>query len=324
MDLNKPIGEQLSATTGNIQQGLSETAASASATATNTLENISNSVRDLRGTVENSVKDFSPTAAGNEFMQSNSIVSKFVFLVLVLVAFMILLNTGIKIIAYLLTPSRTPYIVKGMIGGNSRRVISQDPSKSDAITIYRSNNQETGMEFTWNVWLKVDGVGVDDTRDHIFSKGGNGRTATSGNWKGTMNANAPGLYLDKDKNILIFKMDGQTSATNITTQIPNIPMKRWFNVSIRLENKILDIYINGTVAKRVVFDSVPKQNYDDIFVCYNGGFQGSLSNLRYYDRALNVFQINNIVMAGPNLSAADDSDNPKTFDYLSGRWFSMS
>ena len=319
MDLNKPIGEQLSAST---QQGLSETAASASAAATNTLDNITNSVRDLRGTVENSVKDFSPTAAGNEFMQSNSIVSKFVFLVLVLVAFMILLNIGIKIIAYFLTPSRTPYIVKGMIGGNSRRVISQDPSKSDAITIYRSNNQDTGMEFTWNVWLKVDGVGANDTRDHIFSKGGNGRAATSGDWKGTMNANAPGLYLNASSNELIFKMDEYVAQE--TVSIPNIPMKRWFNVSIRLENKILDIYINGTVAKRIVFDSVPKQNYDDIFVCYNGGFQGSLSNLRYYDRALNVFQINNIVMAGPSLKSADDPDNPSTFDYLSGRWFSMS
>ncbi len=139
-----------------------------------------------------------------------------------------------------------------------------------------------------------------------------------------MTRNAPGLYLNKNKNSLIFKMDGQSSKSNVETVIPNIPLKRWFNVSIRLENKILDIYVNGTVAKRVVFDSVPQQNYDDIFVCYNGGFQGSLSNLRYYDRALNVFQINNIVMAGPNLSAADDSDNPKTFDYLSGQWFSMS
>ncbi len=319
MDLNRPIGEQLSASTGNIQQGLSDTAAVASASVSNSLGSIANSVSDLKSTMENSVKDFSPTAAGSEFMESNSIISKFVFLVLVLVAFMILLNTGIKLIAYWMTPSRSPYIIKGLIGGNSRRIISQDPSKSGAITIYRSNNEETGMEFTWNVWLKVDGVGADDKQDHIFSKGGNGVANSAGN----MNRNAPGLYLDKDKNNLIFKMDGHTSENNITTEIPNIPMKRWFNVSIRLENKILDIYVNGTVAKRVVFDSVPKQNYDDIFVCYNGGFQGSLSNLRYYDRALNVFQINNIVMAGPNTSAADDSDNPKTFDYLSGRWFSM-
>jgi hypothetical protein len=315
MDFNRPIGEQLSEST----QGLTESANAASASISNSLGGISNSVQDFRSTVENSVKDFSPTAAGNEFMQSNSIVSKFVFLVLVLVAFMILMNVGIKLIAYFLTPSRSPYIVKGLISGNSRRIISQDPSKSGAITIYRSNNQETGMEFTWNVWLKVDGVGVDNTHDHIFSKGGNGRANTNG----YMLYNSPGLYLDASSNQLIFKLAKYVLSSE-TVKIPNIPMKRWFNVSIRLENKILDIYINGTVTKRVVFDNVPKQNYDDIFVCYNGGFQGSLSNLRYYDRALNVFQINNIVMAGPNLSAADDSDNPKTFDYLSGQWFSMS
>jgi hypothetical protein len=318
MDLNKPIGEQLSASVGNIQQGLSESATTASASVSNSLGSISNSVSDFKSTVENSVRDFSPTTAGNEFMESNSIISKFVFLVLVLVAFMVLMNVGIKLIAYFMTPSRSPYIVKGLIGGNSRRVISQDPSKSGAITIYRSNNEETGMEFTWNVWLKVDGVGADDKKDHIFSKGGNGVA----NPDGYMRHNAPGLYLDASSNQLIFKMAEYGSSE--TVKIPNIPMKRWFNVSIRLENKILDIYINGTVAKRVVFDSVPKQNYDDIFVCYNGGFQGSLSNLRYYDRALNVFQINNIVMAGPSLKSGDDPDNPNTFDYLSGRWFSMS
>jgi hypothetical protein len=320
MDLNKPFGEQMSARTDELRQGASETAAAATAAVSNTLGGITDSLRDLRGTVESSVSNFSPKEAGNEFMQSNSIVSKFVFLMLVLVVFMVLMNVGIKLIGYFLTPSRSPYIVKGLIGGNSRRIISQDPSKSDSITIYRSNNEDTGMEMTWNVWLKVDGVGTNTQYDHIFSKGGNGTASNTG----IMTANAPGLYLDPSLNTLIFKMDGQTSNAGITVEIPNIPMKRWFNVSIRLENKVLDIYINGTVAKRAVFDSVPKQNYDDIYVCYNGGFMGSLSNLRYYDSALNVFQINNIVMAGPSMKSGNDPDNPSTFDYLSGMWFSGS
>ena len=317
MDLNKPLGEQMSEKTAEFRQGASETAAAATAAVSSSLGGIADSFRDLRGTVESSVSNFSPTTAGSEFMQSNSIVSKFVFLLLVLVVFMVLMNVGVKLIGYFLTPSRSPYIVKGLLGGNSRRIISQDPSKSGSITIYRSNNQETGMEMTWNVWLKVDGVGIDTTKyNHVFSKGGNG----TADIVGIMSANAPGLYVDPSLNTLIFQMDGQDATTSV--EIPNIPMKRWFNVSVRLENKVLDIYVNGTVAKRAVFDSVPKQNYDDIYICYNGGFMGSLSNLRYYDIALNVFQINNIVMAGPSLKSGDDPDNPSTFDYLSGLWYS--
>ena len=94
-------------------------------------------------------------------------------------------------------------------------------------------------------------------------------------------------------------------------------MGRWFNLAVRMQNKIMDVYVNGVVAKRHVFKNVPKQNYGDIQV---GGFNGNLSDLRYFNAALNVFQINNIAMAGPNLTAANSSTDTK-FDYLSSSWY---
>ena len=53
----------------------------------------------------------------------------------------------------------------------------------------------------------------------------------------------------------------------------------------------LDIYINGTVSGRYNLSDVPFQNFYDVHVCQNNGFTGKLSNLRYYDSALNIFQI---------------------------------
>jgi hypothetical protein len=95
---------------------------------------------------------------------------------------------------------------------------------------------------------------------------------------------------------------------------------RWFNLAIRMQNKIMDVYVNGTVAKRYVFSSIPRQNFGDVIV---GEFDGTLSDLRYFDSALNIFQLNNIAMAGPNLKAESKTLDTR-FDYLSSLWYSPS
>jgi hypothetical protein len=85
---------------------------------------------------------------------------------------------------------------------------------------------------------------------------------------------------------------------------------------------MMDIYINGVISNRYILPSVPKQNYYDIQICQNGGFSGLLSNLRYYDKALNVIQINNIVFWGPNLNASTTVSTTRGgFEYLSSTWY---
>ena len=113
-------------------------------------------------------------------------------------------------------------------------------------------------------------------------------------------------------------MDSVSTATASVVDIPNIPLGRWFNIAVRMQNKIMDTYVNGTIAKRFIFENVPKQNYADISV---GGFTGDLSDLRYFNEALNVFQLNNISMAGPNLTSANASSVDSRFDYLSTSWY---
>ena len=64
---------------------------------------------------------------------------------------------------------------------------------------------------------------------------------------------------------------------------------------------------------------VPKQNYGNIYVNHNGGFSGLLSNLRYYNRAITITEIQDIVQAGPNMSS---NQTLSIFPpYLSMRWF---
>ena len=33
--------------------------------------------------------------------------------------------------------------------------------------------------------------------------------------------------------------------------VNDLPFKKWFHLAIRLENKIMDVYVNGEIVKRV-------------------------------------------------------------------------
>jgi hypothetical protein len=224
----------------------------------------------------------------------------------------------------------------------------------------RSNNESKGAEFTWSIWLYVDDLTSPNPQkyQHIFNKGDNIYDSTTGLSKVN---NAPGLYLgnggDKTKpmNTLHIIMDtvgvavqsdssvttppaggvtpeakqlnnGFMNPSPVTIDIPNVPLKKWFHLAIRLENSILDVYVNGTIDQRQILSNVPKQNFFDIFVCQNGGFQGSLSDLRYFNSALNVFQLNTIVSNGPNMKTSSQyasSTMLKNYNYLSSLWYEV-
>ena len=49
--------------------------------------------------------------------------------------------------------------------------------------------------------------------------------------------------------------------------VDGVPFNKWFHVAIRIENKVLDVHVNGAIASRHVMKFVPKQNYNDVNVC---------------------------------------------------------
>ena len=105
-------------------------------------------------------------------------------------------------------------------------------------------------------------------------------------------------------------------------EVDDIPLNKWILVNMRTRGKHMDTYINGTIVNRHEFRSVPKQNYGDVYVNMNNGFSGLLSNLRYHSHALSGIEIENMVKAGPNLTA---DDSMKVFPpYFSLRWFFSS
>ena len=255
-----------------------------------------------------------------EFLESNSLVAKLAFLLLVLVAFVFLLKIGINVINWIFAPNESPKLINGMIDATQMIVFPQDPSSNGSVTIYRSINTNDGIEFTWSVWMYVSDLQyLEGKYRTVFYKGNYNFNSDGLNYPN----NAPGLYIAPYSNALVVKMN-TFDVIDEEVRIPDIPINKWINVIIRCQNKVLDIFINGTISRSIELLGVPKQNYGDVYVAANGGFSGYISNLWYYNYALGTAAIQNLVKSGPTLTVSNNQQNPldvKNPDYLSLRWY---
>jgi len=269
-------------------------------------------------------------SGGTDFLYSNSLVAKVCFLVLIVILFVISIRLGSKFVVWLLSPSPNPILVKGLRKGSDSKVIRQDPKVAGAIPILRSVNEREGLEFTWSVWLYIDDIDAESedskqaSYSHIFNKGDSanvqGNTVFMDKSIDGMSFpnNSPGLYLSKQKNEFVVVMNTFTSVIE-EVKIKDIPMNKWINLVLRVKGRKMDTYINGTIVSRHVFNSVPRQNYGDVFVSRNRGFNGMLSSLRYFGHAVTGIEVDKLVKAGPNLTI---DDSLRTFPpYLALRWF---
>lgn len=331
----------------NLRQGISGAGDAVSEAANSVNESLAG-IKDQFSSSLDEFSDENVVGASSGFLTANTVVAKFVFLILVLIVFMFMFKAGVYIASWFLLPPQNPYLVYGMISGTNAIRIQQNPNDSAAVTLQRSNNENTGAEFTYSVWLNITGSNTKNAFAHIFNKGGDGssffddkdigRTVNDGiSSPGIAKVNnAPGLYLSPtstDGSFSLRAIMNTVSADDVNLgggintyiDITDIPINnKWVHIVLRLQNTILDVYVNGTISGRLVLQSVPKQNYDDVWVCQNGGFSGNLSNLRYYSSALSVFEISNIFTAGVNTntssSAAGITSLLKT-DYLSNGWY---
>ena len=296
-------------------------------------DTITNSISDAKNSVQQSMDQFSSATvvnAGNEFLESNSLIAKFGFIILVLFGFLFLFRIGMIIISSILTPSASPYLVKGLISGTDSQRIQQDTRSSSSIINY-SENKPTGLEFTYSVWVLFNGKGTNDKYSHIFNKGMMDSSNITVSGVNTL-SNAPGLYVKENSDgtstlrvyMDTFSKSGPIQSIDeqrITMDISGIPYQKWVNVIIRVQNRIMDVYVNGVLTQHKDLGYIPRQNFGDVYVCQNGGFSGKLSDLRYYPEALNVFEINGIVGWGPSLKTDETKQKDTDASYLSYLWY---
>lgn len=222
-------------------------------------------------------------------------------------------------------------------------IIPQSP-QSGAPIIYPSSNQPSGIEFTYSCFLKIgsdtfstssgtscsarsSGGPAPTVLKHIFSKG----TANS------FPLMAPGVFCRADKNTLRIYMNTVDSWNNYV-EVDNVPVgDKWFHLAIILKGTYMDVYINGNVAQRTQFRTVPKINFGPMFILNNrrfpdgqslqqkdfivdGAAKALVSRLQYFAYAMNYSDIDSLYRQGPS-STMTGTSVIQIIPYMTDTWW---
>lgn len=253
-----------------------------------------------------------------------------VLCILILILYYLIKGTSNMILGKKMSNS---IVYKGLKSADVPVTITQDPSYKNSNVLQRSVNEDGGIEFTYSVWIWLDTktwkVNDSETQwKHVFHKGPMRNSEFTGSSPDTMSEiQCPGLWIGKNSNELRLYIN--TFGINSEyIQIKNLPLKKWFCFIYTQTNFVADVYINGRLKEQKELRTLPRQNYSNLYINQNEGFEGYISNLSYYNYAANPSKIHDITKAGPNLKfykqTFDESSSVKIdneIPYLSNRWW---
>lgn len=214
--------------------------------------------------------------------------------------------------------------------------IVQNPNLPQSKSISLSDNERTGIEFTYSFYLNVHPATFrqDNGLLHIFHKG----------YSQQIPLLAPGVYMRSNTNTLRVYMNTYTTWNNYI-EVENIPVSKWVHICIVCKESSLEIYINGNLSKKMPFDGfTPYQNFQDI-CCFNqrtiaithtqlpstddtgfnvfGVTKGQFSRLNYFSYALCYTEIQKLMNEGPS-DKIDSSSLNNVPPYLADTWWSTN
>ena len=165
--------------------------------------------------------------------------------------------------------------------------IASNPNDINYIEMPRSKNEDTGLEFSYNIWFVINST-ESDTWSHIFHKGSPNAYPLS----------APSVFIKGNK--VRVSMNTLNSIEN-KLDITGIPVKKWTMLTIILRGNVLDVYINGYLKNSLPFENdIPKLNDEPVFITNYSGFDGYISDLRYFNYAITGVDIKNLFEENPS------------------------
>jgi len=227
------------------------------------------------------------------------------------------------------TMAGEPWLVETTKNAQHMKVI---PGKS----IPRSSGGRFGLEFSYSMWLYINEWNSGSSRfvggmHHVLHKG-----SMTG-----VPLQCPGIWLERNTNVLVLKMntfhknpskhckgmkpsddDADDRCWLEHCRIPNIPVHKWVHITVSVINRNVDIYVNGFLKKRCLLKGLPWQNDGDIYLNAFNGFNGYMSRVRYFNYALPVWKIEQVVAQGP--SEAPCTDTGEKPPYLAANWWQQT
>jgi hypothetical protein len=207
-----------------------------------------------------------------------------------------------------------------------------------------------GGEYSINGWIYIDDYSIRrGYNKHVFSLGGGEFLTLAvflGPYKNSLNVRVhtkennpqpaggmmPQTTASDDLKITnlpsIFstvQQDGSLLNPLRPCDIQSIDLQKWVQITVTLNNKTCDVFIDGKLARSCILPSFYKVSKSNLAlrVAEYGGFGGYVSNFSAYNYALNPEQIWRLYMSGPGpqlgigdyIAALFDPKAAMTVDY---------
>lgn len=154
-------------------------------------------------------------------------------------------------------------------------------NKSSSILSQRSEK----LEFTYNIWIKIFNAEENLDWQQSFDVP---KILLNRYYSPII------LYIPKD-NILRVGMQTDIDTKITFYEIPKIfRLQTWENLCVVLQERNLDIFLNGKLKVSYVLPSVPNLNTSPIELFPNYGFYAQVALITYYQRSLNIKEINRL------------------------------
>jgi hypothetical protein len=234
---------------------------------------------------------------------------------------------------------------------NMSKIFHQDPSNRLAIQLPVSQNQLTGIEFSYSTFIYV----TDSTFSNNTSPQKWSTVFYKGYESGPFPLCGPGVFVSSNKDndpVLRVIMNSYNSWFN-HVDITQIPVNKWFHLALVLSsNNTLNVYVNGNLANKLILEgTIAYQNYQPLMVLppgktvtdidfnntsttnklrgippgesfvIGGPITGYISNIIYYSYAIGYAEIQALLQMGP--SSEMDTESMVTPPYLIDTWWTQ-
>jgi hypothetical protein len=99
------------------------------------------------------------------------------------------------------------------------------------------------------------------------------------------------MYFDEKSNDLTIDIMTIPSMNNTKIVYKNIPLQKWLSIIVVLDNRNLDLFIDGELVVNYLLDEVPLYIPQELSICEKGGFNGKIGYLQYFSYKLPMFGI---------------------------------
>ena len=230
------------------------------------------------------------------------------------------------------------------VSGAKMLTALQNPLNPASKTIYFSDNQRSGVEFSYAMFINIKSdtfAKGEHKLYHILHKGYGQVYPLLG----------PGIFCWGDTNKLRVFMNCFDTWDNYA-EIENIPVDKWFHLTLTCKGNTLYLYINGNLKKKMPLsnNTPPYQNYGNVYAFsprritlnktittslendlefigsqpastmeFDGAVKGMISRVYYFGYALTYSEIQYLINMQP--STVMDSPDMSMVPYLSDTWW---